>query len=97
MGEKIICKRTGKEAEKMEKSPYPGPYSDLIWNNVSQEGWDEWLEASLIMLNEYRMNLLDPKHPEMYDKQMLAFLNLSEEGDDPGLRTTAVEPKKSEN
>ena len=97
MDEKIICKRTGKEAEKMEKSPYPGPYSDLIWNNVSQEGWDEWLEASLIMLNEYRMNLLDPKHAEMYDKQMLAFLNLSEEGDDPGLRTTAVEPKKSEN
>ena len=94
MAEKIICKRTGKEAEKMEKSPYPGPYSDLIWNNISQEGWDEWLEASLIMLNEYRMNLLDPKHAEMYDRQMLAFLNLTDHAEDPGLRTTAVEPPK---
>jgi len=92
MAEKIICKRTGKEAEKMEKSPYPGPYSDLIWNNISQEGWNEWLEASLVMLNEYRMNLLDPKHAEMYEKQMLAFLNLTGEGESPGLRTTAVNP-----
>ncbi len=96
MGEKINCKRTGKEAEKMEKSPYPGEYSDLIWNNISEEGWKEWIEASLVMLNEYRMNLLDPKHAEMYDKQMLSFLNLAEDGEDPGLRTTAVEPPKNQ-
>ena len=76
----------------MESSPYPGPLSDTIQDNVCRECWQAWIEASLIMLNEYRLNLLDPKHAEMYDKQMLAFFKLGEEEDDPGLNLEAPEP-----
>jgi len=82
---KIFCKRSACEMERMEESPIKGPLADLILENVSQQAWDEWIEASLVMLNEYRLNLLNPKHQEVYDQQMLAFLGLAEEAEKAGL------------
>jgi Fe-S cluster biosynthesis and repair protein YggX len=90
----IVCRRTGKTVERMKESPYPGPLSDLIWNNVGEEAWQEWIEASLVLLNEYRLNLLDPKHADLYEKQMLKFLNLSDEEGLPKMQLTPTDPLK---
>ena len=90
----IVCTRCNEETEGMEKSPYPGPLSDAVLENVRERCWKGWIEASLIMLNEYRLNLLDPKHAEMYDKQMLAFFNLGDSDDTPKLNLTPPEPPK---
>jgi len=78
----------------MEVSPYAGPLADLIRENVCETCWQEWMDASLIMLNEYRLNLLDPKHAEVYDQQLLAFLNLTEGKTGPRLRLSPTEPPK---
>ena len=82
---KVFCKRSGCELEGMEESPIKGPLSEIILNNVSQSAWDDWMQASIMMLNEYRLNLLDPKHQEVYDQQMLAFFGLLEEATEAGL------------
>jgi Fe-S cluster biosynthesis and repair protein YggX len=46
------------------------------------------------MLNEYRLNLLDPKHAEMYDQQMQIFLGLMDPGSAPQLNLKPPEPPK---
>jgi Fe-S cluster biosynthesis and repair protein YggX len=60
----------------MAKSPYYGPLAETILSSTCEKCWKEWMDASLILLNEYRLNLLDPKHAEIYDRQLLAFLNI---------------------
>lgn len=88
----FLCKRCGQNEGQFEKTPYPGPYGALIRENTCQSCWKEWFDASLIMLNEYRMNLLDPRDSALYDRQMLAFLELSESSeDDPNLKLTPPE------
>jgi Fe-S cluster biosynthesis and repair protein YggX len=88
----FTCKRCGAVEGQFEKSPYPGPFAQLILENTCEACWNAWMDASLIMLNEYRLNLLDPKHAEMYDKQLLMFLKLSEDQDGPRLNLTPPEP-----
>lgn len=88
----FACRRCGATEGKFEKTPYPGPLSDLILGNVCQSCWRDWFDASLIMLNEYRLNLLDPKHAEMYDQQMLAFLNLLDPEQSPHFNLEARSP-----
>lgn len=90
----FACKKCGGEEGQFEKTPYPGPYGKLIQENTCETCWKEWIDASLIMLNEYRLNLLDPKHAEMYDKQMLAFLGLGNPEDSPNLNLSPVTPIK---
>jgi Fe-S cluster biosynthesis and repair protein YggX len=81
----FTCKRCNATEGQFEKTPYPGPYGELILENICQVCWQDWMDASLIMLNEYRLNLLDPKHAELYDKQLLSYLNLGESEDSPNL------------
>ncbi len=90
----FTCKRCGAAEGQFEKTPYPGPYGGLILENTCQNCWNDWIDASLIMLNEYRMNLLDPKHAEIYDRQLLDFLRLSEDSDSPNLNLKAPDPIK---
>ena len=90
----LKCSRCKQDKELMEKSPYPGPLAQAIHENVCQDCWNEWIEASLIMLNEYRLNLLDPKHAETYDQQMQIFLGLMDPGEAPQLNLKPPEPIK---
>jgi Fe-S cluster biosynthesis and repair protein YggX len=92
---KIKCSRCQQKKEQMERSPYPGPLADKILENVCEDCWKEWIEASLIMLNEYRLNLLDPKHAEMYDQQLQIFLGLMDPGEAPQLNLKPPEPPKN--
>lgn len=88
----FVCSRCGAKEGQFEKTPYPGPHGVLILENVCGDCWKAWIEASLIMLNEYRLNLLDAKHAELYDKQLLAFFNLGNPEDDPKMNLNAVNP-----
>jgi len=90
----LRCSKCKQEKPRMEVSPYPGPLSEKILSNVCADCWNAWIEASLVMLNEYRLNLLDPKHAELYDKQLLVFLGLSEGGDAPKMQLTPTTPLK---
>ena len=90
----IQCARCKQSKDPMEKSPYPGPFSEKILESVCEDCWKEWIDASLIMLNEYRLNLLDPKHAEMYDQQMQIFLGLMDPGSAPQLNLKPPEPLK---
>jgi Fe-S cluster biosynthesis and repair protein YggX len=38
--------------------------------------WDEWKETQVKLINEYRLNVVDPKHFERLMQEMRTFLNL---------------------
>jgi len=57
----VQCVKLGKEAEGLERAPFPGDLGKRIFENVSAEAWKGWLEHQKMLVNEYRLNLADSK------------------------------------
>ena len=73
MSRMVHCVKLGKEAEGLDFQPYPGELGKRIFENVSKEGWDMWLSHQTMLINEYRLNPLDPKARKMIEEQMEQF------------------------
>ena len=57
MSKTVQCVKLGREAEAMERPPFKGPLGQRVFDNVSKEGWRQWLEHSKMLINEYRLDL----------------------------------------
>lgn len=75
----VFCKKLGKELPGLEKPPFKGEMGDLIFDNISAEAWNSWArDMQIKVLNEYRLNMGDPRDYAVLVDQMLLFLNLKE-------------------
>ncbi|HLQ02482.1 MAG TPA: oxidative damage protection protein, partial [Burkholderiales bacterium] len=61
MARMVKCVKLGREAEGLEHPPYPGELGKRIFENVSKEAWQQWLEHQKMLVNENRLNLADKK------------------------------------
>jgi Fe-S cluster biosynthesis and repair protein YggX len=80
MVECVVLKR---EAEGLEAPPHPGEIGRRIYENVSREGWTEWLQRLQMIINENQLNSADPRSLDIIEQHMLGFL--FGEGDMGGL------------
>jgi Fe-S cluster biosynthesis and repair protein YggX len=70
----VYCQVLKAEAEGLERAPYPGDLGKRIYENVSREGWQKWLERLTLIINENRLSSGDPKSLELIEAHMLGFL-----------------------
>ena len=61
------------EAEGLDAPPHPGSLGERIYENVSKEGWKQWLERLTTIINENGLNTADPKNIELIEKHMLGY------------------------
>lgn len=73
MSRMVQCVKLGKEAEGLERPPYPGELGKKIFDNVSREAWQMWLKHQTILINENRLSPIDPKHREFLEGEMEKF------------------------
>ena len=73
MARMVNCIKLGKEAEGLDFQPYPGELGKKVFENVSKEAWDSWLSHQTMLINEYRLNPLDPKSRKMIEQEMEKF------------------------
>jgi len=73
MGAMVNCVKMKRELEGLDKSPYPGDLGQRVFENVSKEGWAEWLKHQTMLLNEYRLSPIDPKARKFLEEQMDKF------------------------
>lgn len=69
----IQCIKLGVEAEGLDRAPYPGELGQKIYLSVSKLAWKQWLNQQTMLINEYRLNMLDPKSREFLEQQMQAY------------------------
>ncbi len=69
----IDCVKLKKKAEALENQPYPGELGKRIYAEVSQEAWQMWLAHQTMLINEYRLSMLDPKAREFLAREMEMF------------------------
>lgn len=70
----LYCLKLQKEADGLERQPYPGELGKRIYEHISREGWAMWVEHQTMLINEYRLSMLDPKAREFLSKEMENFL-----------------------
>ena len=69
----VQCVVLNKEAEGLDSPPHPGTLGVRIYENVSREGWKQWLERLTTIINENGLNTADPKNIELIEKHMAGF------------------------
>ncbi len=40
----VFCRKYQQDLEGLEKPPFPGPKGQDIYDNVSRQAWQEWLQ-----------------------------------------------------
>ena len=69
----VHCIKLDKEAEGLERAPYPGELGQRILENVSQEAWKLWLRHQTMLINEHRLTPVNPDHRKLLEQQMEQF------------------------
>ena len=75
----ITCSRCGSVAPGLGRAPLPGSHGELVRDQTCGGCWDEWKATQVKLINEYRLNVLDPEHFERLMQEMRAFLSLRED------------------
>jgi len=70
----VNCVVLNREAEGMDVPPHPGSLGERIYENVSREGWQQWLERLTMIINENGLNTADVSSIEVIEKHMIGFL-----------------------
>ena len=69
----IHCCKLNEDAEGMAKAPFPGELGERIFNEVSKKAWSMWLAHQTMLINEYRLNLLEAKSREFLKEEMQKY------------------------
>jgi Fe-S cluster biosynthesis and repair protein YggX len=70
----VHCQYLGREAEGLDRAPYPGPLGQRIYEGISKEAWAGWVRHQTMLINEYRLSPIDPKARRFLVEEMEKFL-----------------------
>jgi Fe-S cluster biosynthesis and repair protein YggX len=70
MSRMVQCVLLGKEAPGLGRPPYPGELGQRIYEQVSQEAWQQWLGHQTRLINEYRLVPIEPKDRAFLEQEM---------------------------
>ena len=70
----VHCAKLDIDAEGLDFAPWPGELGKRIYDSVSKQAWQQWLAHQTMLINENRLNPLDPAARKFLETQMRAFL-----------------------
>jgi Fe-S cluster biosynthesis and repair protein YggX len=71
MAERMVkCVNFQKEMPGLDEPPFNNALGQRIFENVSKEAWRLWLEHMKMLVNEYRLNLMDRQSQHLIQQQM---------------------------
>jgi Fe-S cluster biosynthesis and repair protein YggX len=79
----VNCAKIGEEMAGLDFVPFPGELGQKVYDNISKEGWKQWLTQQTILINEYRLSSLDQKAQSFLKEEMEKFLFEGKELDMP--------------
>jgi len=71
----VFCRKYQKELEGLDAPPYPGAKGQEIFETVSKQAWQEWQQHQTMLINEKRLNAMEPSSRAYLGEQMEKFLS----------------------
>ena len=60
-------------ADGLDYVPYPGELGKRVYENVSQQAWQQWLVHQTMLINENRLSPIEPKARKFLEGEMEKF------------------------
>ena len=79
----VSCVRCGHQAPALTTAPQPGPAGEEVRTKICADCWAEWQRAEVMVINELRLNFMDPRSLEILEHHMREFLMLAPSGSTP--------------
>ncbi len=89
MARTIFCTYLQREAEGLDRVPYPGELGQRIYAGISKEAWQQWLRHQTMLMNEYRLTPIDPKARQFLVEEMSPRVTCPRRPDADGPTTRA--------
>lgn len=70
----VFCQFLKKEAPGLPMQFYPGEIGVRIFENISLEAWQAWMNKQTMLINEHKYNLMNQEHRKILEKIMIEFL-----------------------
>ena len=70
----VMFRKYKQELPGLDRPPYPGPKGQEVFNEVSRKAWDEWQKHQTMLINERRLNMMDPEDRRFIQQEMDKFL-----------------------
>lgn len=70
----VHCAKLNAELEGLDRPPIPGALGKRVFENVSKQAWKMFEDHFKMVMNEYRLNLMDPRTDEIFKQQVVEFL-----------------------
>jgi Fe-S cluster biosynthesis and repair protein YggX len=70
----VRCAKLGQELPGLPYKPFADALGQKIFDSISQEAWQQWIEHSKKMVNEYRLDLTQKKAHDVLKEQCEQFL-----------------------
>ncbi|MCV2885741.1 oxidative damage protection protein [Aestuariibacter sp. AA17] len=74
MSRTVFCQRLKKDAEGLDFQLYPGELGKKIFDNISKEAWMDWQKKQTMLINENKLNMMEPTARQFLEEQMQAYL-----------------------
>jgi Fe-S cluster biosynthesis and repair protein YggX len=85
----VKCVKLGREMPGLDRIPWKDEIGKKVHDSVSKEAWKLWVEHSKMVMNEFRLNLLDPKAQQVMEEQLNNYFF----GDGAKLPDSHIPPK----
>ena len=77
MSRTVTCSRCQREARAIDqRPPLPAALADEVMAKVCAECWVEWEKNEVMVINELRLNFMDPRSAEVLHQKLREFLVL---------------------
>lgn len=91
----VQCTRHGGEGPPAIGITYGGKVGDEIRRHVCQACWSEWQGMEVMVINELRLNFMDPKAMDTLIQHMREFFRLAEASGGSALDGTPADVRQS--
>lgn len=73
MSRTVYCVKLGREAEGLAFQTWPGELGKRVFENVSKAAWSDWIRHQTMLINENRLNPMDPAARKFIEQEMEKF------------------------
>ena len=71
----VQCRKYNQELEGLDFPPFPGAKGQDIFDNISKQAWQDWMQHQTMLINEKHLNMMDKSAREYLSEQMTRFLS----------------------
>ena len=73
----VFCQHLKKDDDGLDFQLYPGDVGKRIFDNIGKEAWALWQKKQTMLINEHKMNMMNPDDRAFLEKTILLHKSLA--------------------